>query len=270
MAEQAQAKAEIIYARDQAVAARAQAMHANELKSQFVANISHEIRTPMSGILGLTELLANEETDPGKKETISYILNAAKNLMLLVNDLLDFSRLESGRTELTYRQFYVADIVKDAIQAVDLTAKDRNLIIIRNFDNMEAESVCGDPDRIRQVLLNLLHNAVKFTENGQVTVAVKCEKRIDNTIFARFEVVDTGIGLPESMKDSLFLPFVQADGSSTRKYSGTGLGLSISKQLVELMHGAIGCENNDSKGAKFWFTLPLAVGSETKCQKSKT
>lgn len=269
VAEQAKARAEIANARDEAVTAHNQALQASELKSQFVANISHEIRTPMSGILGLTELLDREETDPAKKETISYILSAAQNLMLLVNDLLDFSRLESGRTELAHRQFDLTDVIRDAIQTVSLTAREKKLVISTNFDNIEAEHVCGDPDRIRQVLLNLLHNAIKFTENGQVTVTVKNEKRIDNTVFVRFEVVDTGIGIPEKLTDALFLPFVQADGSTTRKHSGTGLGLSICKRLVDLMHGAIGCENNESQGAKFWFTLPLQVGLETKCQKVK-
>jgi two-component system, sensor histidine kinase and response regulator len=270
VAEQYRAQAEILSMRDQAITARNEAIKANELKSQFVANISHEVRTPMSGILGLTELLDREETDPSKKETIGFILGAAQNLMLLVNDLLDFSKLESGHSELVYRQFYLPQVVDEAMQSVYADAKEKNLIISKKFDSIETEPVCGDPDRIRQILLNLLHNAVKFTENGQVTATVRCEKQIDNTAFVRFEVVDTGIGLPETMKESVFLPFVQADGSSTRKYSGTGLGLSICKKLVGLMNGFIGCENNADRGAKFWFTLPLEVGSETKCQKSKT
>jgi signal transduction histidine kinase len=248
--------------------ARDEAVQANLLKTQFVANISHEIRTPLSGILGLSELLTNYNLDADAAELVGHIYTSAQSLVLLVNEILDFSRLEAGRLELSYTRFKLASVVEQVLSSCMVEAGGKKVSLQTKIDEeLKDIEFCGDFNRIRQVLLNIVFNAIKFTSEGEVLVSLSKERVDGQLMFIRFQVADTGIGIDEAQKRKLFEPFVQADGSTTRKYGGTGLGLSISLSLVHLMRGNIDCFRNEKGGATFWFTIPLEFGPETTCSK---
>lgn len=238
--------------------ARDRALEASSLKSKFVANISHEIRTPMSGVLGMSELLLTCELSEESRELAQYIFGSAKALLEVVNDLLDFSKLEAGKLSVSRMRFTVENVVKEVGHATTLQAQQKGLEFgVELEDNLP--DVLGDPLRIRQVLLNLVHNSIKFTHHGKVTVRVSTVERKSHTILVKFEVIDTGIGISKEHRAALFNPFEQADGSTTRRYGGTGLGLSISKSLISLMLGEISFESVEGKGSNFWFQLPLEI-----------
>jgi len=242
----------------------AQAVQANELKSQFVANISHEIRTPLSGVLGMSELLAKSETDPGRKDMIDHVFKSAQNLLVIVNDLLDFSKLEAGRVTLVAQPFALEQIIDETIKSISAAAQAKNLTINKVIDPDLAKSYIGDPNRLRQVLLNLAHNAVKFTAQGSVTLSASLDAQNDTVHKVRLQIQDTGIGISTVNIDQLFEPFVQADGSTSRRYGGTGLGLSISKRIVELMSGEIGVDSIGSgQGSTFWVIVSFATTATT-------
>jgi len=240
--------------------ARDDAIHANELKSQFVANISHEIRTPLSGVLGMSELLLRSETDPEKRDLLDHVFKSAKNLLLIVNDLLDFSKLEAGRFVLNEGPFSFEELIDETIKSIEASARAKNLVINKVIDPTLAKSYIGDANRFRQVLLNLAHNAVKFTSAGSVSFSASLEAQNGSRHTIRLQVQDTGIGISQDDTARLFEPFVQADGSTSRKYGGTGLGLSISKKIIELMAGTIGVDSPGvGQGSIFWFVVSLEV-----------
>jgi len=246
---------ELIQLNKQLYLSRDEAIKANELKTQFVANISHEIRTPMSGILGLAELLA-DDVEGENKEIANLIFQSAKNLMTLVNDLLDLAKVEAGKVEITNEHFNIRKLGDDVCAVFQHAAANRKLKLISTVDDSVAVEGYGDSNRIRQVLQNLVQNAIKFTDSGSVELLVENAKRSGRND-VRFAVRDTGNGISMEDQKKLFQLFVQVDGSTKRRHSGTGLGLALSKRLVELMGGEIGVESKVGAGTTFWVILTL-------------
>jgi len=235
-----------------------EAVTSAKLKTQFVANVSHEIRTPLAGILGMAELLSlREQSDDESRQIANYILQSAQSLLTIVNDLLDFSKLEADKLTLTKEKFSIAAMLQETCMSVSHSATRKNLKVTVENDTNGPDEVYGDRGRLVQILLNFGHNAVKFTEQGEITI--KAERKTVNTETMRvcFSVTDTGIGIKPSTQQALFEPFVQGDGSITRRYGGTGLGLSIAKKLTSLMGGDIGFESKFGQGSKFWISVPL-------------
>jgi osomolarity two-component system sensor histidine kinase TcsA len=231
-----------------------------EVKSRFLSTISHEVRTPMSGIIGLTELLVMEDLGADNNAIVHSIFESSKRLLQLLNNLLDSARMESGHVTIENRSFPVRSILGEVRQLVSPEATKKGLALTGACDLRLPEELCGDELRIRQVLLNLTFNAVKFTQAGEINISCELQSQIDDVTVVRFSVTDTGIGIKPEDHHKIFQPFVQAEDSTTRLYGGSGLGLSISKQLVQLMGGEIGFESEPNKGSKFWFDVPFEQG----------
>ncbi|MBF0452301.1 MAG: response regulator [Candidatus Magnetomorum sp.] len=239
------------------IAAQKEAEAASQAKSEFLANMSHEIRTPLNGVTGMLTLLTDTRLNEKQKDYVNICQHSADALLIVINDILDFSKIEAGKLSLEIIEFDLRTTIKTMIPPLEIRARQKNLEIKCFIDSDLSKRIYGDPGRIRQILINLIGNAIKFTQKGNITLEVKVKQQNDTDVTLYMGVTDTGIGIPEDKQAILFDAFTQADSSTTRKFGGTGLGLSISQKLVKLMNGTIGLSSKEGEGSTFWFSITL-------------